>query len=432
MNTIALSLDDARRLAVTAQLLAAPRPRSLADVLRHLGQIQIDPTRAVERTERLVFWSRLGTYDIAALDRALFEEREFFEYWVHILPRHDFMLHRETMLRYPRGESARSRYMREWLQANAKFRRYVLDSLRRSAPLRSRDLEDRATLPWRSGGWNDGKNLGRMLDALWFAGEIATVGREGTERLWDLAERVYPVDEPRLPERDVAGRILHRQLANRGVARLIDFGFAFDGRPPAYDEALADLLEAGLAAPATVEGLPGRWYVDPHVLEARFRPRTTLLSPFDLLVANRKRTEELFDFRYRLEIYLPREKRQFGYYVLPILHGHTLIGRIDPLYDRESRRLLINAVHAEVGAPDDAGEAVGEAIAELGAWLGAEEIRFAEVLPRAWRQALEARQRAPLADVGRAEVRASRRLTAKVGESPDSRLDVTAPGVDKW
>ncbi len=208
-----------------------------------LGGVQMDPVSAVARAERLVLWSRLGSYDATDLDRALFVDRSLFEYWAFIVPMVDYAIHRETMRRFPRMDDSRGRVTREWLAANASFRRYVLREMRRRGPLRSRELEDRASVPWRSGGWNDGKNLGRMLELLWFGGRIATVGREGGERVWDLAERILPTDQPHLPAGEVARRLAERQLRLAGIARSRTVGLAFDGRPPVW-EGLSALCNA--------------------------------------------------------------------------------------------------------------------------------------------------------------------------------------------
>jgi hypothetical protein len=385
--TTTLSLAEARRLAVHGAGLAKPRPRSILEVVDRLGRLQMDPTNAVARSERLVLWSRLGNYDVLELDRLLWDEGRLFEYRAHIVPVADYGIHRETMRRYPWGESARSRYIREWLRANAGFRRYLLREFRRRGPLRSRDLEDRATQPWKTGGWNDGKSLGRMLEILALRGETAVAARDGNERLWDLAERRYPVDEPRLPAREIARRLLDRQLLWCGFARSDRFGFAFDGAPPGRDAALRELIREGRAVPVTVDGLRGEWLAHAELLGQELAPRTTLLSPFDPLIADRAFTEEVFGFRFRLEIYVPKEKREYGYFVLPILHGDLLIGRIDPLYDRKAGVLRVQAVHAEPGAPEEAGPAVAQAIGELARWLGASEIDYGSVAG-VWRGAL--------------------------------------------
>jgi hypothetical protein len=374
-------------------MLSAPRPRTIAEVIDGLGMVQLDPTSAVARTEHLVLFSRLGKrFRIAELERMLWDERSLFEYWVHIVPTSDLAIHRETMRRYPkgpRGDLASRIYVHDWLKANAAFRRYVLRELRQRGPLRARDLEDRIAEGWSAGGWNDqGRSVAMMLDRLWFKGEVMIVGRDGQQRLWDLTERSLSLDGPRLSQREVARRLIDRQLRARGVAKPSQFGWAFDGRPPGWERALAELIEEGVAIPARVEGDDAGWYVHAEIHERAFRPRTTLLSPFDDLISDRDHTEQLFDFFFRLEIYVPKAKRQFGYFVMPILHGDRLIGRIDPRMDKATKVLHVNAVHAEKGAPASAGPAVSDAICELGEWLGAVDIRFTRKVPAGWRSAL--------------------------------------------
>ncbi|MFL5798973.1 MAG: winged helix-turn-helix domain-containing protein [Actinomycetota bacterium] len=394
---ITLSIQDARRLAVTAQALNEPGLGSVVDVVERLGRLQMDPIAAVARSERLVLWTRLGAFDAAELDRALFSDGALFEYRAFILPMRDFPLHRETMRRYARavraGGSARARLVGEWITGNAAFRRYVLDRLRTDGPLRSRDIEDRAVVPWRTRGWNDDKNVGRMLEILWALGEVATVGRDRAERIWDLAERRYPLDRARLSPAEAARLEVESDLRTHGIARPGSLGVGFGLPAPGRERAMGRLERDGVAVPVRVDGLAGRFLAHAPTLDQGFLPRTTLLSPFDALVADRKRTEELFGFRFRLEIYVPPQQREFGYYVLPILHGDRVIGRIDPTYMRTERRLDVRAVYAEPDAPPDAGPAVAGAIVELAKWLGAEDVRFGRRMPSAWRTALAAAAR---------------------------------------
>jgi uncharacterized protein YcaQ len=379
-----LTLTEARRLAILGQLLAGDRPQTPLEVVERLGKVQVDPTATVARAERLMIWSRLGAYDVDELRRLLEERRELFEYLAFLIPTADLPLHRPAMLRYPRSLYARGRYVQEWLADNATFREYVLEELRRRGPLRSRELDDRAVVPWRTGGWNDGKNLGRMLEILWHAGAIAISRREGTERVWDLFERVLPDVEP-LPDEVVAIELMERQLRARGFADP-GFGTAIDYALPAREVGLASLLADGVAVPVAIDGLPGEWLVHRDLLaslEDEWLPRTTLLCPFDQLISDRERTAALFGFRYRLEIYQPAARREYGYYVLPILHDDRLIGRIDPVLDQKRKVLTVNAVFAEPGAPADAWPAVRAAIDDLAAWVGAEEVRLPR-LPAPW------------------------------------------------
>jgi uncharacterized protein YcaQ len=381
-----LSRRRARQIAVSAQLLDAPRRASIVETVRALGEVQIDPTSAVARTEHLVLWSRLGgRFRVAELERLLWQERALFEFWAHILPTSDLPIHRISMRRYPHGESTRRRYVRDWLRANDAFRRYVLAELRRRGPLRARDLENRAAEGWRTGGWNDeGQNVPMLLDVLWHQGKVMIVGRDGRQRIWDLAERSLPSVPTRRPA-EVAPELLERDVRAAGIARPDRVGFLFDGPPPGRDASLQGLLAEGVLVPVEVDGLAGRWVTHRDLLDASFRGRTTLLSPFDDLISDRERTERLFDFRFRLEIYVPRAKREYGYFVLPILRGDRLIGRIDPLFDRKARVLRIQAVHAEATATAADGPAVRRAIGELASWLGAEEVSWPR-LPTAWRR----------------------------------------------
>ena len=383
-----LSLIEARRLAVMGQLLGGAHPGTLLEVVERLGTVQVDPTAVVDRAERLTLWSRYAAYDPDELRHMLEDDpRQLFEYRAHLIPVADLPLHRPAMQRFPRAKYTRGRYIAEWLRDNAGFRAYVLDELRRRGPLLSRDLDDRAEVPWRTGGWNDGKNLGRMLDILWDAGEIAISRRQGSQRVWDLAERVLPgIDGLPLPDEVVAIELMERQLRGRGFTEP-GWGTAIDYRLPARDIGEESLRADGVAVPVDVAGLPGEWVAHAELLAALdagdWQPRTTLLGPFDPLVRDRERAESLFDFRFRLEIYMPLAKREHGYYVLPILHGDRLIGRIDPAFDRKARVLTVNAVYAEPDAPADAWPAVQEAIDELASWLGALRVVLPH-LPPPW------------------------------------------------
>jgi uncharacterized protein YcaQ len=381
-----LTLTEARRLAILGTMLAGPRPTSLLDAVDHLGRVQVDPTAVVARAEELTLWSRFGAYDRAELRRMLEEEpRQLFEYNAFLLPTADLPLHRPAMLRFPRPEYTRGRYIGEWLADNVPFHDYLLDELRTRGPLLTRDLDDRAVVSWRTGGWNDGKSLGQMLEFLWRGGEIAISRREGTQRVWDLFERVLPAADP-LPDEVVAIETMERQLRNRGFDDP-RFGQAIDYWLPAREIGLASLIADGVAIPVAIDGLPGEWLAHADVLAALdepWQPRTTLLGPFDPLIADRERTESLFGMRFRLEIYVPAAKREYGYYVLPILHGDRLIGRIDPVLDRKRRVLTVNAVHAEPKAPAAAWRSIRAAIGELAAWIGADDVVLPP-LPAPWR-----------------------------------------------
>lgn len=388
-----LTARDARRLAVKGQRLSGPRPTSIMETVEDLGWVQMDPVRPVARTEQLVLWSRLGArFEVAELERLLWQERSLFEYQAFIVPTTAFGVHRESMRRYPNGAGhtvAQRARINGWLKEHASVRRAVLRRLREDGPLRTRDLSAIAPPVWEGGGWGEERSISLMLETLWAKGEVMVVGRAAQERVWDLAERRLPVDEPRLPASDVARRILDTQLRALGVATTKHFGWAFDGRPPGWERALSGLVAEGRAVPARVEGEAGEWFAHAEVLDRTWRPRTALLSPFDRLVHDRDRTQKMFDFFYRLEMYVPRGERMYGYYVLPVLHGDRLIGRLDASFDRKTGVFSVKGCWAEPGAPDEAGSAVVAQLRALARWVGAGSIRVSGPIPPPWRPAMK-------------------------------------------
>jgi uncharacterized protein len=381
-----ISVQRARRLAVTAQLLSAPRPRSVLEVVERLGSVQMDPTRTVARTEHLVLWSRLGRrFRVEELERLLWRDRSLFEYRAFILPTSQFAVHRETMRRYPGPSNGRHAYVHRYLRENPRFRRYVLQRLRDEGPLPTRAFEDRSAVGWRTGGWNDdGRNTSMMLEVLWAKGEVTIAGRAGQERVWDLATRSLPFDEPRPSAGEEARSLLDVQLRALGISKVNRFGWTFAGeRPPGWERALARLEREGTAVRVTVDGLPGERWAHREVLDRSYRGRTVLLSPFDRLIHDRSRAEELFGFRFRLEIYVPKAKREYGYFVFPILHGDRVVGRLDPVHDRAANVLRVQGVFAEDDAPPDAWPAIRKQLDELAAWVGADDVELPS-LPRVW------------------------------------------------
>jgi uncharacterized protein len=352
-----LTRRQARRIAVRAQLLDAPRPKDLLAVVRRLTFLQIDPTAAVAPSADLVAWSRLGSsYRPEHLKQALEVDRSLFEFDALIRPMSDVGL-------YLAGAADRPSYERSqaWLRDNDRFRRDILKLLKRSGPLGSRDIPDTCVVPWASSGWTNNRNVTQMLEFLQGRGEVAISGRVGRERLWVLPERVYPAGSE-IPPVEVAERIKNeRRLAALGIAR---------AQARAMPMEPVHVGEAG--EPAVVEGVKGEWRVDPHYLDGSFKGRTALLSPFDRLVHDRVRTEELFEFEYALEMYKPAAQRRWGYFALPILHGDRLVGKLDAVADRKESVFRVNAIHEDVAFSRALTAAVRTEIDDLAAWLGLE------------------------------------------------------------
>jgi len=349
-----LTKAQARRIAVRAQLLDAPRPSELLAVVQQLTLLQIDPTAAIAPSADLVAWSRLGSaYEPAHLRQALEHDRTLFEHNALVRPMSDLGLYLAGAADWPSYERTR-----DWLRDNDRFRRDILNLLG-SGPMTSRDIPDTCVAPWASTGWTNNRNVTQMLESLMMRGEIAIAGRLGRQRLWDLAERVYPADVV-VPSVDEAHRVKNeRRLASLGIARQKSTKMPLEP---------IDVGEAG--EPAVVEGAKGEWRVDPAALDKDFEGRTALLSPFDRLVHDRVRAQELFDFEYTLEMYKPKTSRRWGYFALPILHDDCLIGKIDAAADRKASVLRVHAIHEDVRFTRTITKAVDAELADLAAWLG--------------------------------------------------------------
>jgi len=351
----ALSRADARRIAIRAQLLHRSRPAALVPMVRHLTFLQLDPISAVAPSADLVSWSRLGgSYQPGDL-RAALDAHELVELLALVRPAEDIALYRAAM--DERRAGGPLVHGHEWVRANDKCRRDILARLADAGPLPSRDLPDTCEVAWASTGWTNNKNVTQLGGLMSRRGEVAVAGRKGRDRLWDLAERVYP-DVPALPVEEAARERDRRRLAALGIAR-------GTGTVVPVESALV----GSAGEPATVEGVKGEWRVDPGLLDRPFSGRTALLSPFDRLVHDRKRLAELFEYEYQLEMYKPVGARRWGYFALPILHGDRLIGKLDATADRKAKVLRVNAVHEDVPFTAEMSEAVRSEIADLATWL---------------------------------------------------------------
>ncbi|MGI8524495.1 MAG: DNA glycosylase AlkZ-like family protein [Nocardioides sp.] len=354
MTVHELSRQQARRIAVRAQLLAADRPTDLLSLVEHLTALPVEPTAAIAPSYDLVSWSRLrAAYEPADLD-GLLEARELYDDGNGIRPMADLRLHLADMAAWPPWEGAR-----DWLEANELFRNEVLDVLDAEGPLPSKAVHATAQVPWKSSGWNVDRNVRMMLEILLGRGEVAVNGRSGNQKRYDLAERVYPAGVTAVPRDEARCKRDERRLTALGIARAK--GTVLPGEPIHVGEA---------GEPATVEGTQGEWRVDPAQLDQPFRGRTALLSPFDAIVRDRKRMEELFEFEYALEMYKPAAKRRWGYFALPVLHGDRLVGKLDATADRKAGRFFVDAVHEDVGFTAAMTRAVDAEVAALADWLG--------------------------------------------------------------
>ena len=382
---IRLTPGKARRIALGAQGFAdrvptgEPTSRHLMRVFDRVGLVQIDSVNVLTRSHYLPFFSRLGAYDDSLLEKiSQGRQRRLFEYWGHeasFIPLRHHPNLRWRMARAKRGEGIYGG-LAKFGAERADYVASVLAEIRERGPMGAGDLSDggKSTGSWW--GWSDGK---RALEFLFWAGEITTASRRNFERLYDITERALPAEIANAPTPDDATAqraLLTTSIRAMGVATASDLRDYF--RLPLADSRarIAEMVEEGTLLPAQVKGWKHEAYLDPEAKAPLIRDHAALLSPFDSLVWERPRAERLFDFRYRLEIYTPAEKRLHGYYVLPFLLGDRIAARICLKADRQARVLRANASHLEAGA--DAGVTAERLAVEL--WRMARWLKLDDVV----------------------------------------------------
>ena len=355
-----LSADAARRIAVAASGFGVARPDAvnagqMQRCIERLGLLQIDSVNVLARAHYLPLFSRLGNYPQALLDRAAWgrkSQRRLFEFWAHegsLLPidSHPLLRWRMQQAReHIGGKGKLFVFARKKEAFIEEVRRQIRDRGAIAASELSNGGERRG--PWW--GWNDGK---LAIEWLFYVGEVTTATRRGNfERVYDLTERVLPPDvlaQPTPSAEDAQRELLRRSARALGVATEFDLRDYFRLGVADTKARLAELVEAGDLLPVAVEGWDRPAYLDPGARMPRKVEARALLAPFDPLVWERNRTHRIFDFFYRIEIYTPLNKRNYGYYVLPFLLGDRLVGRVDLKADRANGRLVAHAIHVEPG-----------------------------------------------------------------------------------
>jgi uncharacterized protein YcaQ len=379
-----LSIGEARRVALEGQQFlstgAAPRSgKALAELVRRLGVVQMDSVNVLVRSHYLPVFSRRGNYKSTLLERAAYDERLLFEYWGHeasLLPIESYPLFRWRMDDARSGVGTWGR-LKRYATSHRDLVKAALDQIRERGPLGASELTDAGKSQGSWWGWSQGKEI---LEWLFWIGDVTTARRRNFERLYDLPERVLPesVRKAPVPARESAQRELMLMGARAmGVATARDLRDYF--RLPAKDAAarLNELVEAGKLMPVSVEG----WKQQAYLHHEAKVPRATkvanvaaLLSPFDSLIWERQRTERLFDFHFRLEIYTPAHKRLHGYYVLPLLLGDRIVARVDLKSERQGGQLQVKGGSVESGiVPACVVEPLSEQLSRLAAWLGLED-----------------------------------------------------------
>ncbi|QVM92862.1 YcaQ family DNA glycosylase [Pseudomonas entomophila] len=382
-----LSTQQARRLALSAQGFgkSPDTPATLANLkrmLQRLGVVQIDSVNALVRSHYLPLFSRLGDYSPALLDQLAWgkrRQRRLFEYWGHeasLLPLELFPAMRWRMAHAREGKGI-YRQLATFGRERRDVIERVLAAVRDQGALGAGSLSTREE---RAGPWWDWSEEKHALEWLFAAGEVTVAGRRGFERLYDLPERVLPsaiLDQPPPDEREAHRSLLLHAATALGVATEQDLRDYFRLSPQQSKAAVAELQEEGHLQACTVQGWKQPGYLAGTPRIPRRIAANALLSPFDSLVWERSRTERLFDFRYRLEIYTPAHKRVYGYYVLPFLYKERIAARLDLRAERAQGRLAVHAVHEEqVGLNEEGYQALATELWRLAGWLGLEQVQL--------------------------------------------------------
>jgi uncharacterized protein YcaQ len=407
MPVAQLSLTDARRLALRCQLLdgggALPAGKEgVARAIERLGYVQIDTIAAVNRAHHHTLWVRCPDYDPGMLHALQADDRRVFEYWAHAmayLPMSDYRYY------IPRMRAGGRVGAREWLTEHGDVIETVLARIRAEGPLTSKDFEPPPGT--KRGTWWDWKPAKRALEILFWQGDLMIAERRNFQKVYDLTERVLPPGVDSTPPSDEAcGRFqVRRALRALGVARDREvLEFVKMVAKPIVRRALDDLVDSGEVVEVDVEGAKGgACYALAERLEEpageAAEPGVQILSPFDGLIIQRPRTKWLFDFDYAIECYLPEAKRKYGYFVLPILFGDRLVGRLDPKADRKAERLIVRKLWLEPGfeATDAFLEQLGRALARFAAFNRCASVKVERMSPPKGRGAVSRHARAALA-----------------------------------
>ena len=386
--TISLSLTEARRIALAAQgfgqrAVEQPTIGQMRKTLDRLGLFQIDSVNVLARAHYLPAFSRLGAYDRSLLEREAWgakRQRRMFEYWAHeasLLPLDLHPLLRWRMARAERGEIG-YQALRRFAAERRDEAEAVLARIRAEGALTAADFENGAS----KSGWWEWSHTKHALEWLFWSGQITTATRRGSfARVYDLPERVVPravLDLPTPGAAEAQRALIDRSARALGVATAADLRDYYRLKPDEADHAIADLVEAEVLLPASVEGWRQTAWMHRDARLPRRVCSAALLAPFDPLIWERGRTERLFGFRYRIEIYVPHDRRTHGYYVLPFLMDEALVARVDLQADRQAGALLAHRITMVPGAPADTLPCLEAELNRMAAWLGLSEVRIGQ------------------------------------------------------
>jgi uncharacterized protein len=410
---IRTSLQAARRLAVTKQHLSGKRPgrataERIVETVRDLPYVQWDPVSVVAPSHLLSLWGRVGSFRLPDFDRLLWTERRLLQHWIpfaSVVATEDYPVYSSLMRRYPEslsdswgGQRARAR---AFLAKHGDLRKRVLADLR-GGPLQLNQFKDHVRTKRIAGDWEPSSAVSEMLWHLLMSGQAMVVGHDGNQNLWGLPDAFLPswVSRERLTEEEADLQAAQRALRGLGVATAREVHYYFiRGCYRDIRSTLETLVADSRIHRVVIEGLPGRDECFVHADDVallddltrdQFSPRLAVLPPFDNMICSQARGKRLFNFDYVREQFLPKAKRRFGMWVLPILRGEQFIGRMDARLDKEKRQFQVNALYAERGAPTTPAVAteIRRELDCLAAFLGAESVAFTSKVPSIWKGGL--------------------------------------------
>ena len=399
MTQLKLSIDQARRIAVQSQLLDSPVLREgkegVAQVIKHLGYVQIDTIAVIERAHHHTLWARCPDYAPSMLHTLQAEDQEVFEYWAHamaFLPLSDYRFYIPRMERH---RTSQRTWFSEWKKEHEHVLDEVLNRIRAEGALSSKDFEPPPGTV--RGTWWDWKPAKRALEILFWQGHLMISERKGFQKVYDLTERVLPssTDTTRPTDEELGRFHVCRALAGLGVAQVSEIQAAFHiADRSLITRTLADMQQSNEVIHLSVEGLEDSTYALAETLE-REEPLVSntahILSPFDNLTIQRDRMERLFGFKYRIECYVPEAKRTYGYFVLPILWRNEIVGRLDSKADRKTKTLIAKKLWFEPGfeAFDKAMPSLAEALARFARFNGCKTIELSAIVPAGHKRLLK-------------------------------------------
>jgi len=339
-----LSIEKARQMAISAQLLnSEPRQKDPVGLIEHLGYVQIDTISVVERAHHHTLWSRFPKFNNKTLDKLL-QEKKVFEYWSHAasyLPMKDFRFSLYRKKQFSDGKS-------HWFEQDVKLKKHVLQRIKKEGSLQSKDFEHNK----KSNGWYEWKPAKKALEQLFMEGKLMVAERKGFQKIYDLTERVLPSDiDTSVPtDQEYAEFLIKQFLQAHAFGSESEFAYLRRGIKPLINKTIERLLKSKQIIKIQIQDLKETYYTLPHSLELdenKSKSKLHILSPFDNLLIQRKRVQQIFDFDYLIECYVPEPKRKFGYFCLPLLYGNKFAGRIDAKADRKTKLLTVKNIWFE-------------------------------------------------------------------------------------